>query len=385
MVTRRRSAAYEIEGYVIPSGLADVAPDVDPLLRAHGWAARTGSATTVLASPAPTTASCAVASSDALAAGDGCAFVIEGTRHARVVATSDNGVITWSPPLPAPPSAGDVVSGTTAYRPTARPDTSVTLWRDLDGVVFAYPGCVGKLTEIVVSSGDEARIRLEGAGADEGFASPDATTAAVTAQETALAVTDVRRFSAGMPLWLGTEAVRVTRVADDWSTLTVERGLAGTTAVGHDAGTKVAARIPASSLRGSPVAGVTGRVIVEGAAFEITKAVLRVEEGLAMREVFGREGPSGFTYPDRRRVSLTLTGYLTTDRAGHVGGARRFEALEVFVQAGERAGNAFAFHAPRFEPRWPEIAAEAGREVPLELTGVCLETAGDDEVRLLFA
>ncbi|MCC6156892.1 MAG: hypothetical protein IT350_02490 [Deltaproteobacteria bacterium] len=380
-VTRRRSLEYEIEGYLMPGETGPGAAHA--LLAAHALSSSASGTTTVAA--APTATSCTVAQQVAQV-GDAVGFTQGDDYHVRVVTDAAGGSIAWTPALPAAPVVGDSVRGATAYRPAARPASSMTIRRFLDGLAFAYPGCVGRLVEISLSAGNEARWRFEGFGADEHAAAIDALGADITDAQTTIAVADAGRFDPGAVLAIQGECVRVNDVALGGNELRVTRGYAGTTPSPHPAGTRIdPARPDSATVTGVPVAGIAGRVLVGGAPFEITEAKLRIEEGVRMRECFGTPGPSGFTHPARRQTTLTLAGYFTPETAGLRGRIRAFAPIEVLVQAGNAPGATFAFHAPRFAPRIPEIASEAGREVPMELSGPCLEDAGDDEIRLIFA
>ncbi len=380
-VTRRKMLEYEIEGTVMPGSNGPGAAHA--LLVAHALAASNSGTTTVAATP--TTTSCELASATARA-GDAVGFAAGADYHVRVVTQADGVEIAWTPALPAPPAIGASVRGASAYRPAARPASSMTIRRFLDGLAFAYPGCVGRLVEVSLAAGNEARWRFEGFGADEYAAAIDALAAGITDAQTTIAVTDAGRFDPGAILAIGDERVRVTDVALAQNELRVTRGYAGTTPSPHLAGTRVdPARPAAATITGAPVAGIAGRVLVGGAPFEITEAKLRIEEGVRMREAFGTPGPSGFTHPARRQTTLTLAGFFTPETAGLRGRIKAFAPIEVLVQAGNAPGATFAFYAPRFAPRIPEIASEAGREVPMELSGPCLEADGDDEIHLIFA
>lgn len=380
-VTRRRSLEYELEGYVMPGANGPGAAHA--LLAAHALAASASGTTTVAG--AATATSCSVAQQVAQA-GDAVGFTFGADYHVRVVTDVADGAIAWTPPLPAAPAIGASVRGATAYRPAARPASSMTIRRFLDGLAFAYPGCVGRVVEVSLSAGNEARWRFEGFGADEHAAAIDALAADINDTQTTIEVSDAGRFDPGAVLAIGAERVRVTDVALAGNELRVTRGDAGTTPSPQPSGTRIEPARPASAtVTGAPVAGIAGRVLVNGAPFEITEAKLRIEEGVRMRERFGTPGPSGFTHPARRQTTLTLAGYFTPETAGLRGRIKAFAPIEVLVQAGNSAGATFAFYAPRFAPRIPEIASEVGREVPMELSGPCLENVGDDEIRLIFA
>ncbi len=384
-VSRRKNLKYEIEAYAMSGGSPGIAPDVGDLLQAHGLNSRSSSITQVAGSSTPTTSSCALADAEAAQVGDAMGFIIDGEYCIRSVTASNAGLIEWTPDLPSAPVSGDTVYPATTYRPQANPTNSVSLWRFLDGVAFAYPGCVGQSWELVLSGGQEARLRFAGLGGDEKFAAADVLSQSIDDEQIEISVTHPERFEAGIVLSIEQEFVKILAVDTPDASLNVQRAWGDSVAASHNAGCAVTPRQPEVNLTGSPIAGICGRIELDGGVYEITEAVLKCEEGLLMRQAFGADRPVGFTYPERRRVRLSLSGYLTSDTASRYGKVKKFEAMEVFIQAGKTPGSSLAIHAPRFEADIPEITVEPGRETPLKLSGLCLENEGDDEIRLAFA
>ncbi len=383
-ISRRKGLKYEVETYAIPSGTPGVAPDTGDLLQAHGLRVQGSSTTQVANSPAPTTMSCALTNADAAQVGSAVGFLTGGEFYLRVITGNEGGLIEWVPPLPVAPDIGDPIYGATNYTPQTDPQGSVSLWRFLDGVAFAYPGCVGESWELSVSGGQEARIRFSGMGGDERFAASDSLSANVDDEQTTIPMDHPERFEANMILLVGQERMKILGVDLPESLLNVERGYGENEAASHLAGCTATPWQPVANLLGSPATGICGRIEFDGALYEITEAVLKCEEGLLMRQAFGADCPVGFSYPDRRRVHLSLTGYLSAETAGRYGKIKNFETAGVFIQAGNVPGAGLAFYAPRFEADIPEITAEPGRETPLKLSGQCLESEGDDEFGIIF-
>ncbi len=384
-VSRRKNLKYEIESYAMANPSPGAAPNAGNLLRTHGLAQSFSSATQVAASPAPTTTSCAIADAQAAQAGEAVAFVSGGEYCIRKVSANNAGLIEWTPALFSPPAAGDTVYAATCCVPRANPGASASLWRFLDGAAFAYPGCVGDSWELSVSGDQEARFRFTGLGGEEKFAASDVLSENINGQQTAIPVENPERFEAGHTLCVEQELMKILSVDAQSSTLEVERAQGESQAASHEAGCAVTPYQPDASTAGSPIAGICGMIELGGAVFEITEANLKCSEGLLMRQAFGADRPVGFSYPERRRVSLSLGGYLTSETASRYGLVKNFDSVEVFIQAGNSAGKALAIHVPRFEADIPEITAEPGKEIPLTLSGLCLETEGDDEVSLIFA
>lgn len=383
-VSRRKALKYEIESYVLPSGQPGSVPEVSELLEAHGLKKRATEAATVASSPAPTVNSCALSSSSAVASEEAVGFVIEGEYYLRYVTDNAGGVISWTPDLPSPPAVDSTIIQTVSYSPASDPTNSVSIWRFLDGVAFAYPGCVGDGWELSISGGGEARFRFRGLGGEERMGGSDVLTQDVNDTATSFSVEDAGRFEEGLVLQIEGETVRVVSADPGTNVIEVERGHGGGSTSAHLTGAELAPYQPTASVSGTPVAGILGRVEMAGGVFEITEATCEFREGLRMREGFGKERPTGFSYPERRRVVLSLGGFLTMGTAGDYGRTKRFEAVSVDIQAGVSPGLSVALHIPRFEADIPEITAESGQEVALKLSGPCLETAGDDEVSLIF-
>ncbi|MBZ0273137.1 hypothetical protein K8I61_13955 [bacterium] len=381
-VSRRRRVAWEIDAYLLAGG-AGLVPALDPVFEALGLASSVSQQTSVGAGFSPTDSACLLANASAAPAGSFAGFMNAGELHLRRVADNENGVVTLASPLPFVSQIGDTVYPAIAYRPTARPSASYTLWRYLDGLAFAYPGCVGEMLEVSVSGSREARARVTGLGADEIFAATNALAGGVDAVTSEFPVTRPDAIEPGAILRIDDEIVRVTETTDD--AIVVTRGHAGTAPAAHAEGAIVYPPMPAHAPAGRPVAGIAGRVAIGGETFHVTEASLELREGVRLREVYGRATPSGFAHPGRRRASLSLTGFLADDTAARHVAAKNFSPLSVEVQAGVSPGGTIALFVPRFEPSIPEFASEPGKEVPLTLDGACLESDGDDEVYLVFA
>ncbi len=383
-VSRRKTLSYEIEGYACPNPAGGTYPFFHELFESHGLMGGVTETAVVSADLDPTVLACALSNPSAVKAGDAVGFVIGGDYFLRHVALNESGIIVWSPALPSAPSPGDAVYRTVNYRPVHRPEQSVSVWRFLDGLAFAYPGCVGEGWELSLSGGSEARFRFTGKGKDEVLGGVDALAGEVEAGDTVLSVQDADRFGPGMVLLIESELVKVLSTDPVADTLTALRGYGGTSAAGHAEETRIAPTAPAVTVSGSPVAGVTGRVYFGGRAFHITEASLTFKDGLRMRQTFGEASAAGFSHPERRLVQMSLTGFFTDETAGDYGAIKRFAPTVVDIQAGNAAGGALSLRVPKFEADLSEISAEPGEEVPLKISGVCLEDAGDDEVFLAF-
>jgi hypothetical protein len=107
---RRGSAGASLEALIYPSGTLNTLAECDPLLE-HGMGTKSNItlATTVEASPAPTTTGCTVASATGLAKNQAVLIVVSGVKYVRFLTNVSSAALTWAPALPSAPAAGAAV------------------------------------------------------------------------------------------------------------------------------------------------------------------------------------------------------------------------------------------------------------------------------------
>ncbi|HPM77407.1 MAG TPA: phage tail tube protein [bacterium] len=383
-VRGKRSVEWSIDGYVIPSGSSGAAPDIAALLAAT-FSSRVSNAATVAG--AAGVGGATLSSVSEMAAGDIVGLVIDDSLYAVCLQTVDDlsGAVTWTPALPSAPTIGDPVHQAVTYRLQTEPNQALTLHRLLDQEAQTASGCVPNEWNFSLAAGDMAKCRVQGQGKDLAFAGTAALQSSMDGAQTTLVYTGEDVFEAGAWIAIDDEAMKIAAVTSAAKTLTVVRAEAGTSAATHEAAAVIAPYRPTPSTSGSPIAGVRGRCLLDGANFTITAGEATIVENVKLRnDDFGSATAMGFAYPAGREATMRLEGFLTGDTGALIVRAKSGGTLPVLLQAGDRPGATFAIYAPAFAPNIPEIDAPADAETPLVLEGPALETNGDDELIIAF-
>lgn len=164
--TRRKTADWMVSGIFYPSGTINTLPDHDPIIQA-AFGARTNVtlATTVSATPTPTTTVFTVASVTGLAVGDAVLVnATTGGRQVRFITAINTLALTVAPALSAAPASGDSVKGCITYKlATALLSTaSLNLAHYLTSHSFEVKGGAPESFKIMLDANDEIRWEASG-------------------------------------------------------------------------------------------------------------------------------------------------------------------------------------------------------------------------------
>ncbi len=181
-----RKMTAELSNFVAllrPGGVLNTKPEVDPILEAaFGSLSDVTLATTVEAAPAPTTTEATVADAGTLAAGDMVLIEVDGedkSPFVRMLTDVTGAALTWSPALPAAPTAGDALKAGITYKLTTDLAVSLTIAHYTDKKRILLGAGVDSLT-FAFDANEEPRITATGPGAqqltDTGQAKPAAFT-----------------------------------------------------------------------------------------------------------------------------------------------------------------------------------------------------------------
>lgn len=288
---RRASAGATLEILIQPSGTLNTLAECDPILN-HGMGAKSNItlATTVSASPAPTTTGCTVASAVGLAAGQAILIVVAGVKYVRWLTGVATAALTWAPALPSAPAEGAAVKGCCTYKLADAITQSLCLahYPSSDTVLSKIiKGAVVEKLAIAFGQNDEAHL-----------------TATLKAKTQTTAPAKPAAF----------------------------------TTVGSQ----------------NPPSGVTGELYVGAAAYRFRKLDLEIATGVMLREdSYGFASAESILMTGRRAVTLGLDA-LVGDEAVIYDNAESGTRVAIHKQTGWTEGNIIAIYAPQVDFTVPD-------------------------------
>lgn len=163
-MTRRESASWMVSGMVFPSGTLNTEPDMAFILEAmFGSKTNVTLATTVSASPAPTTTVFTVASATGLVVGDAVLVNVTGVGlQVRWITAINTLALTVAPALSAAPATSDTVKGCITYKLTTALGSSLNLAHYRTSVSYEIKGGAPESLKIMVDANDEVMFEASG-------------------------------------------------------------------------------------------------------------------------------------------------------------------------------------------------------------------------------
>lgn len=289
---RRGSAGFSIEALIQPSGTLNTLAEADVIL-AHAFGAAASNitlATTVEASPSPTTTVFTVASAVGLAVGQAVLVTVSAVKYVRWITAVNTAALTVAPPLPSAPATGAAVKGVCTYKLASAIATSLC--------AAHYPSTDTVLSKIV-KGGVCEKLGL------------------------AFAQNDEARLTASFKA--KTQTTAPTKPA-------------GFTSVGTQ----------------NPPSGITGELYVGTAAYKFRKLDIEIDTGVVLREdSYGFASPEEILMTGRRTVTIGLDA-LVADEAVIYDNAESGTRVAVHKQTGFTEGNIIALYCPQVDFAVPD-------------------------------
>lgn len=166
-----------------PSGALNTLPEIDPILEvAFGSKTNVTLATTVSASPSPTTTGCTVASVGTLAEGDMVLIEVTGQSgpYVRMLTDVTGSALAWAPALPAAPTSGDDVKGGITYKLTTDLALSLTIAHYVGSFKRELLGAGVNSLAMAFDANEEPRVTASGLAANQLTGTAQAKPAAFT-------------------------------------------------------------------------------------------------------------------------------------------------------------------------------------------------------------
>ena len=152
-----------LESLLRPSGTLNTLPECDQILEAAlGTKTNETLSTTVLASPAPTTTTCTVASAGSLVKGDAILISRSSVLSVRFLTSVVSDALTWAPALPTAPTTGEAVKGCITYTLTGTLAVSLAIAHYLDTFKRALVGVGIDGLELAFDANEEPRFTASG-------------------------------------------------------------------------------------------------------------------------------------------------------------------------------------------------------------------------------
>ena len=170
-ISRAKKTTFQLDGYVVPSGISGTEPDIKDILGAIFDTPSTTSITTITSC----TASGAVLTDPAAAAANQWIGVrmADGTVKAVFVTANipvsgaPSGVISWIPTLPSAPVEGSAILSGINYPLKRKNLNSFTLHQLFGDPMFSNVGCKPEEMTVNVGGGEEAKISFKGFSKDQ--------------------------------------------------------------------------------------------------------------------------------------------------------------------------------------------------------------------------
>lgn len=163
MRTRRRSADWMLSGELTPSGTLNTLCDMEPiLLNTLGSKTNVTLATTVSASPSPTTTVFTVASVTGLVVGDAIAISLSTGIEVRWITAINTLALTVAPALSAAPASTNAVKACVTYKPTTALGASLNLAHYLTSVNYEITGGAPESLKLDFDTNEEPSFEASG-------------------------------------------------------------------------------------------------------------------------------------------------------------------------------------------------------------------------------
>ena len=321
---RRTYATCVLDAILQPSGTINTLGEADALLE-HGLGAKRNVtlATTISASPVPTTTVFTLASVTGLAVGDAILIALGGSKYVRWITGIATAEVTVAPALPSAPAGTEVVKACTTYGLASAIDDSLTLahYRSSDTVHSTIiKGAVAEKLAFSFEQNTEGRLNVT-------FRAKSLVKPAPTKP-------------------------------------------GGFTMVGTQA----------------PPSGLSGELYVADAAYRFIRVGLEIDTGVQLREdSYGYASPEGILMTGRRAVRLKVDARLG-DQAVIYDPAASANTLAIMKQTGFTEGNIIAVYAPKVLFSVPDEDSPEDVPT-WSFDGRALESADgqNDEVKIAFA
>lgn len=273
-----------------PSGTLNTVPEVDPILEAaFGTKTNITLATTVSATPAPTTTGATVASAGTLAVGDMVLIEVTGQTglFVRKLTAVSGTALTWAPALPAAPATGDDLKGGITFKLTTALAVSLTIAHYLDNFNRELLGVGVNSLELSFDANEEPRLTASGPAANQRTGTTQAKPGAFT------------------------------------------------------------------TVGGNPPSGLVGELLIDDTKYKFKSLSISIANALAVRnQEYGVNAPTELYRNGRREISVSLEAFAETE-ATLYDLAEAGTRSSLLSQTGRTEGNIIGLYLPKVDWKVP--------------------------------
>ncbi|MBA7544245.1 hypothetical protein ES705_36597 [subsurface metagenome] len=270
------------------------------------------------------------------------------------------------------------------YLLSAEPSISLSIFSIVGPHYEAICGAVPSKWGLKFGGGDEPKVTFSGEAKDHYLCS-SGKLAEAASETTAITVNDARQFAIGMLIKVGTEdnSGAGFKIADINYTINL---LTLDAQVSDQAVDAAVIPLPLSATTtGDVIPVIVGNVKIGTPTILITGCSFDVDQKVALRnDEFGSESASGFRHPEFRDVTCSLDMYFKKDAAKWLNDAKRFTAQDIEVNLGTTEGYKMEIDANQVEFEIPTIDVPDTGECTITLSGKCLGSSGEDELKVCF-
>jgi hypothetical protein len=159
--TRRATGTFNLRGEFFPSGTLGTLPDHDEVLE-HSFGAKTNVVLSTTIASAPTVNGATLTSGVGLAINGAVLITQGGVKYVRFLTAVAGAVVSWAPPLPAAPIAGDAVKSCITYQPATAIAKSLNIGHYLTSLSYQGYGAVCDQLKIQFDANNEVMWEVSG-------------------------------------------------------------------------------------------------------------------------------------------------------------------------------------------------------------------------------
>lgn len=266
----------------------------------------------------------------------------------------------------------------------AEPSISLSIFSDVGPHREAICGAIPSKWSLKFGGGEEPKVTFSGEAKDH-YLCGSGTLAAGASGTTTITVNDARQFCTGMLIKVGTEdnsgsGFLINTINYGANQLTLNAQVTS-----QSSGAAVIPLPLTATTAGDVIPIIVGNVKFETTTILLTSCGFDIDQKAALRnDEFGTESASGFRYSEFREVTCSLEMYFRKGAAKWLNDAKRFTPQDIEVNLGDTDGYKMEIDANQVEFEIPNIDVPDSDECTISLTGKCLGSAGEDELKVSF-
>ena len=270
------------------------------------------------------------------------------------------------------------------YLLLAEPSMSLSIFREAGHFREAVSGAVPSKWSLKFGGGDEPKVTFSGEAKDHYLISSDVLTADATGT-TVIEVTDARQYCTGMIIKVGTEDNSSAGFLINSIDYTLNKLTLNAQVTSQATGAAVIPLPITPTTTGDVIPVIIGSFKLNNGTVYITECGFDIDNKVKLRnDEFATSSARGYRHTEFREVTSNFTLYFEKGAAKWANDAKRFTAQDIEVNLGDTDGCKLEIDANQVEFEIPNIEVPDNDECTLPITGKCLGSAGEDEIKVVF-